>query len=305
MSDTQSIGIRKMLLSIAALLAVYYGTKFCAPIITDAFHLDSYYTGLCIRAVASIACFVALGGLGSLSWLKFDLKAVGHAWRFLGYIIIVYIAMGVFSFSITAGTIPEAERGALTAAEALRNLLYITGLCVIVGINEEAMFRGLLFGGLLAGINGSRHSALWAAIISSVIFGFFHVMSDLNPEDPLTLAQGLMKTLQTGTVGLFLCVTVIEDHRLCGAMSTHGFTDWVVMLSSVLTGFEGVGSYVNTDPQVAASGIVLYAIMCVIYLPKTIQSIRRLLKVEDPEYGPFLQSVAPQSQDHSQGRHFA
>ena len=302
MSGTQGTGIRKMLLAIVALIAVYYGTKFAAPLAQN-FNLDLLYTSFIMRSVGSIACFVALGGIASLSWLRPDLKAIGHAWRFLGYITVIYILLGILSFFITAGTLTDAEMNALNGAYMLRNAIYITGLCVLVGINEELMFRGLLLGGMLAGMNGRKHSALWAAIISSLIFGFFHVMSDLNPEDPLTLAQGLMKTFQTGMMGLFFCVTVIEDHRLCGAMSTHGFTDWVVLLSKVLTGFSGAISYVNTDGQLATAGIILYIIMCLIYLPKTIQGIRRLLKLEESEPGPFLAASEPQVE--YQGRHFA
>ena len=298
-STGNSTGLKKMILGILMLLAIYYGAKFVSPYLAS-LGLDSILTGIVLRSVLSVACFIALGGM---DWLRFDWKAIGHAWRFLGYITVFYVLFGILSFVLNSSQLTEAEIDAVTGADILRNTLYMVVLCIFIGINEEVMFRGLLLGGLLAGMNGRRRSALWAAIISSLVFGFFHVMSDMNPENPLSIAQGIMKTLQTGTMGLFFCVTVLEDHRLCGAMSTHGFTDWIVLMGKVLVGFDGAISYVNTDDRLAKASIVIYAVMCLIYLPKFIQAIRRLLKVEEPELGPFLTS--PEKTERPTGAHFA
>ena len=165
---------------------------------------------------------------------------------------------------------------------------------MLVGINEEVMFRGLFLGGLLARLGDRKSGVIASAVISSLVFGAFHVIGSLDPSNWLTLTQGAMKTLQTGLFGFVLCAPVLEDHNLGGAISYHGFNDWIILLGSILTGVpENLTTYVVDDPQVAMLASGMYGVMCVLYLPKAIQAVRRLMRLEEPQLGPFMREGAP------------
>ena len=41
--------------------------------------------------------------------------------------------------------------------------------------------------------------------------------------------------------------------------------------------------------------VVVYAVMCLLYLPKAIQAVRRLMRLEEPQLGPFMGDGAPEA----------
>lgn len=289
---------RKMVIAIVAVVAMYYLAKFVAPILSDRLGLDRFYVGLGLRSVLALALFVALGGA---SWLRPDLKALGRAWRFMGYLIVVQVILGAFSVLANGAALPEAELDALSEDTLNGNLAYITGLCVLIGINEEVMFRGLFLGGLLARFGDRKSGIIASAVISSIVFGAFHVIGSLDPSSHLSWAQSIMKTLQTGLFGFVLCVPVIEDRNLGGAITYHGFNDWVIMLGYIFTGLpEDAATYVFEDAQVAGAAIGAYAVMSLLFLPKAIKAVRRLRQLEEPQLGPFVKEGA----QAASGTHF-
>ena len=282
----------KMVVSVVAVVAMYYFAKFVAPIASARLGVDRNLFGICLRSVLALVVFIALGGA---RWLRPSLKAVGHAWRFMGYLIVLQVLLGAISVLSNVGTLSDAQLDALDGDALNANLAYITVLCLFVGINEEVMFRGIFLGGLLARLGDRKSGVIASAVISSLVFGAFHVIGSLDPSNYLTLAQGLMKTLQTGLFGFVLCVPVLEDHNIGGAISYHGFNDWVVMLGYVFTGIpETLATYVFADTQVAGALIMVYAVMCLLYLPKAIQAVRRLMRLEEPQLGPFMGDGAPE-----------
>lgn len=276
----------KMVASIVAVVGMYYLSKFAASIASTHFGLDRNLFGICLRSVLALIVFIALGGA---RWLRPSPKAVGHAWRFMGYLIVLQVLLGALSVLSNVGTMSDAQLDALDGNTLNANLAYITVLCLFVGINEEVMFRGIFLGGLLARLGDRKSGVIASTIISSLVFGAFHVMGSLDPSNYLTLAQGLMKTLQTGLFGFVLSAPVLEDHNLGGTISYHGFNDWIVMLGYVFTGIpETLATYVFADAQVAGALIVVYAVMCLLFLPKAIQTVRRLMRLEEPQLGPFM-----------------
>lgn len=282
-------GTRRMLTGIISCFAIYGIAKLASAPISEALGWNKTLFGIGLRTALAVICFIALG---CGSWLKPDGKSIANTWRLMGYIIVVDIVLGVLSFLATIGSMDVEALEELTAADAMNNFLTVSLLCILVGINEEIMFRGLFFGGLLAKFGGTKRGVLVSAIVSSLVFGFFHVMTSIDPTDGSSILQGLMKTLQTATFGFVFCAPVLEDRRLCGAMSFHSFNDWTLMAGYVFTGLpDTLGQYINEDTQVAPVVLVLYAIMCLIYLPKCIRAAKRLLALEEPQYGPLMEGA--------------
>lgn len=201
---------------------------------------------------------------------------------------------------LKVGSLTDAELDSLDGDMLSGNLAYITIYCLLIGINEEVMFRGLCLGGLLAWLGEKRSGIIASCVISSLIFGAFHVIGSLDLTNFLSIAQGLMKTLESGLFGFVLCVPVIEDHNLGGAITFHAYDDWIVMLGSIFTGISESTTYVTDSPQLATFVIGIYAVMCLLFLPKMIQAIRRLQQIEEPQLGPFMREEA----QASGGAHF-
>ncbi|MBE6480242.1 MAG: hypothetical protein E7Z98_07005 [Olsenella sp.] len=135
-----------MVVSIVAVMAMYYFAKLVSPIASARLGVDRNLLGICLRSVLTLVVFIALGGA---RWLRPSLKAVGHAWRFMGYLIVLQVLLGVISVISNAGTLSDAQLDALDGDTLNAILAYITVLCLFVGINEEVMFRGIFLGGLL------------------------------------------------------------------------------------------------------------------------------------------------------------
>lgn len=234
------------------------------------------------RAVCAVVCIVALGGV---RWLRPSLQAIRDSWHYS--LPLVMINVVVATLVGTWATFLLLFLGAFTA-EQLINFAYVTVLCLFVGINEEGMFRGLMFGGLLAGMGRRKDGPLWAAVISSIAFGFLHVAFDINYGDALSIVQGLFKTLETGMMGFVMCVAVLEGRNLVGAMTVHAFFDWVLMIQNGVNGIMPTTTYVSTDQTVALAAIVTYLVFVALYTPKTIESAKRLRAMPAPQYGPFV-----------------
>lgn len=282
---------RKMVVAIVAVFALYYFAKFVAPIVSTRFGVDKNLFGIALRSALALVAFSALGGA---RWLRPSIKSVGHMWRFMGYLIVLQVLLGVIAFLSTAASMTDAELDAVTSEMAAGNFAYLTILCLLVGINEEVMFRGLFLGGLLARLGDKKSGVIASAVVSSLVFGAFHVIGSVDLSNHLSLAQGIMKTLQTGLFGFVLCAPVLEDHNLGGAISYHGFNDWLIMLGYIFTGVpDELTNYVLDDPQVAMVAIGVYAAMSLLFLPKAIQTVRRMMRLEEPQLGPFMREESP------------
>lgn len=282
-----SSGTARMVLGVVLTFAVFFSGWLVNPI-ADHFGWDGMLLRPIIRSIAAIACIILLGGK---SWLRFDWRAIRNAWHFVLPLIMINLILAAF---LSFGFIVNVLLGEPVGPEILLNLLEVTVLCLFVGINEEGMFRGLMFGGLLAGLGKKRNGVLIAALISSAAFGFIHVVFDLSFDNPLGIVQGLLKTLECGMFGFVLCVTVLENKNYWGAMSVHSLFDWVLMAVSVLNGSPVEPSYVSTNPSESIAGIVVFIVLSALYTPKTIAAYKRLKTIEEPQYGPFMpQASAP------------
>lgn len=273
---------RTAILSIALAVITYLAGKL-AVLVATRLGIDPLMVGIATRSVVAVGGIVALGGS---SWLRFDAHGILQAWSFSKQLIIINICIGTIT---SLGVIAAIHDGRVDPARVLPITAYVTVLCMLVGINEEGMFRGLVFGGLLARMGGTEGGPLRAAIIASVSFGLVHVVFSLDPTNVYSIASGIMKTLECSMFALILCIPVLESRNLLGAMTVHAFFDWVIMLGNAIT-TDGVSipSYTSTDPRIALSSIVVFSVLCVCYLPKTIRAVKELRGIELPRYGPFV-----------------
>lgn len=285
-------GFKILVVACLLMLVAFLSTSHLIVPLCERFGWDAYPIGFSWRSAFAIVGFIVLGGA---SWLFPSIKAIFKTWRFMGYLIVLQLVLGVLALFLGPIGMSDEEIAAVTGETLTNNAIYYSMLSSLVGINEEVIFRGLLYGGLLAFLGGKRRGVLWAAILSSFVFGFVHVASDLDFSNMLGVAQGLMKTVETAMTGLIFCAAATEVQNLWGVITFHAYFDGIVLTGKLYTGLEGVGSYVSTDAALSTSSIALFVVMAAIYLPKTIKAVRMLRDIEAPYYGPFAKRLGIQS----------
>lgn len=100
----------------------------------------------------------------------------------------------------------------------------VLGGSAIVALSEEGLFRGLLFGALLAGSLSSRGRERSAVLVSSVVFGLAH------------WSMGLHAIVATAIWALLPGYLTIRYRTIWPAVVAHYVTD-VVAFSGVITPF--------------------------------------------------------------------
>ena len=281
----QDNSTRTLILGFVFAALALYGSSFIGHFL-ERMGADYFIVTGAIRTLLSVAGFIALGGA---RWLHVDLASIRRVWWYCKPFIIINL---IISLIVTAGVIMGIANGTVTAGSILYWGGYATFLCVMVGINEETMFRGLVFGGLLTKLGNKQNGPLMAAIISSLIFGAVHVVGDMDVTNGYSVATAAMKTLETMMFAIVLCAAVLKERNLWGAATTHAFFDWVILAGNVIAA-QGMyaPSYVSSDPSTATYAIGLFTVMSLLYLPKTIRALKDLKEIELPQEGPFGQQT--------------
>ncbi len=117
---------------------------------------------------------------------------------------------------------------------------------LFIGLNEEAIFRGLMLNGLT-----KLKGPMWAAIVSSLAFGLMHSVNGLFGADPVFLLAQMAVAFGTGMV---LCAVTLRTGSIWPAVFLHFAGDAVGL--SALGGFQNA---IHT-PEAAAGMLIMGAL---------------------------------------------
>lgn len=108
-------------------------------------------------------------------------------------------------------------------APAFGWILLFVVLCLVTGVFEEALFRGVMFKGFVRPLATSRHAKplLRAAVVSSCVFGVLHVSGEVPVSgfDEVVTAQVVLKPLQAALFGFVMAGVFARSRNLwliCG-----------------------------------------------------------------------------------------
>ena len=246
-------------------------------LVGEGFGLDSNVTTYVGGAVGAVVGMLVLGWRDLVTPRASAIKeSLRTGWWLLACAMLL-LAFEVFSFATEGGW--HIDDG-----WPLRTLGVLV-MCLGIGICEEAMFRGLLFGGLLSRKRSTDADVQKMAIISSVAFGLAHVeWWALDYGDPMSWAQAILKVVQTGMLGLFLTAVTVKTRNITGCMLLHGLSNFMLMVTSVgLMGDTPDVEYVTSGPDSVAV-VAMYVMVILMYVPLLISAIRVLRK---PCTSPF------------------
>ena len=116
---------------------------------------------------------------------------------------------------------------------------WIANFCVVlfemlfVGLFEETAFRALINDSIVYQFRSFKHVFLLSAILSSLIFGYVHVMF-VPVNSPIIAGQVVGKTISTALFGLASLFLYWKTRNIWACGLLHGMFDFLTSLPSIL-----------------------------------------------------------------------
>jgi membrane protease YdiL (CAAX protease family) len=190
-------------------------------------------------------------------------------WR--AALLILLLGLGVIIARLAAGLLTDPGQHMLTQTSGGVVVALIVATMLLVGFNEELLFRGLALGALLRERGATRLGVYQAVITVSVLFGLAHLIR----QGPIiarlelaggTAAIGLMLAavrLRSGSIWVGAALHALGDSvQFVGALSvgyfassiTHGPPGWAAVpgtLLALLFGISQIEAYLHNREQAA------------------------------------------------------
>lgn len=253
-----------LLVMLAALLIGVLSIRFGSD--------SGYYSMALIRfALTAIMMFI-MATMDTSAVLAFPGRGTGFVLKKCLYILILAAVSG--GLILVAKLVAPQLAGGPIPSDWLHTALTIFVFCISVGLFEESLFRGVVFKNLLTAMGGTKKGTISAALLSSLIFGFVHVYSYfLQPQiDSAGIIQVVLKTLQTGIIGLILAAVYLKTKNIWAISFVHALNDFLLFVPAVLAG-QTPGGYVGTGAA-ATQQIITYAIMSILYIPAVVSALK-------------------------------
>ena len=204
----------------------------------------------------------------------------------------------VFALILVVYTVCGGLASGMTLMEGWPvTLIKVLVLCVLIGIYEEGIFRGVIVGCLLPRMGKSKAGVFGAVFLACAIFGVAHV-SFGEELTPMVLAQLVLKFIQSGMLGFFFTGLAISTGNIWPGVFAHAFWDFSLMGSGGLFEDPFDVSYVDTSSD-GWTLVVFYIVMIVLQLPMVITAAMRIAKAA-PTCGWLASVVTDTDKEASQ-----
>lgn len=267
-ADSRSAAVRKGVTAVLFSFAALAAAK-AVQLAINSDSIGAQYIAVLVRGVIAFIPFVFLGGM---KWLDLKNNSIRKTFKFGRPLLIFNIIFASLQALITL-------REGIKEGALLRILLIIP-LALLVGINEEVVCRGLMCEGMHAIFGKKKNHALHAALLSSFVFGFMHVITSLDFSNIYGVLTPLLKTAETMMFGIIFCYCCIVYKDITGVIVLHAVFDGVVFAANMLKGTKLAGEYTTTDEKQGIVKIGAYILMILVFLPRTIKASKRLADCE-------------------------
>lgn len=211
-----------LLLLVAVLTVIAYSLLANGAIdVTDtsgqvkiSYVVDSVY----IEATAAslILTMIWLLGWGKSTYLTTRTDKAGLPWAMIAFTVPTSLTVLFAGLVLLQGNDPDQ------AGMIFKLILF----CIAVGIFEETLFRGAVFHGL------SRHlSPFWAMIISSALFGLFHMQNIMVGQD---IAGTMFQSLNAFALGIVFCAVMLQTNSIWWAIGLHAIWNAFLFISAYI-----------------------------------------------------------------------
>ena len=158
----------------------------------------------------------------------------------------------------------------------------------LIGLAEEALFRGVIARTLLEHCGSSRAGIWKAAVISGLMFGAGHAINILESSPTGVLIQMCI----TASLGILYAAIYYRTGNLWVVVFLHAYQDAAALINSGLyDGTQGIAEAVSSYDFTMLYAVALYLIPTVILLRKSrLPEVAIFSEVEPPQPAPQPQS---------------
>lgn len=167
----------------------------------------------------TMICIVLLGIVALIGWADIT----GFAGRFDRGGLPAFYAVLILPAGL-ATLLMISLIGDSTIPSPLRLVMVILSLNAMVGLSEEILFRGIIFGALR-----QKHRLITAIIVSSLVFGLIHIVNLWAGQSGVMTSYQIINAMMLG--GIF-CAVVLHTNNLWPAILLHMVWNAYAMLAA-------------------------------------------------------------------------
>ncbi len=258
-------------------LIVLIGVFIVADICAFVFHGDSIAEDVMSTSIAAVIMTIALGIFVPFTFGRptgEERRISRHDTSLIGSLVLVALVGGICSvvlpmlgdFSIstdaavsTTEAVTESASGDVEMVDLDASVRFERGvlvvlLCVVTGIYEEGLFRGLLVPCVTVRAekdNVGVPPQFFAAVFSALIFGLVHLSGIVDAATGaegffaliIVIAQAVVKVIQAGLFGFCLATMFVRTQSVWLPMITHMIFDFLYLGPTMLMTGELVPTY--------------------------------------------------------------
>lgn len=223
-----------------------------------------------VMAVAVSALTVLFMGKEKMS---FSAKGFGYGFGLLRGYYIFMVCLTLF------GILGNILHSVVLKTEFPYQLIPFINILLVglfVGIVEESIFRGLMFGGLVQKLGNAKKSIIVAALISGFSFGVLHVIGPVlhgQVTDVGSITTAILKIIQCAIFGVILAFIYYKTRNLFVVAALHSLDDFLLFVTAGASS-TGAADYVVNDIASVAKAVGAYALFILILVPALVRSIK-------------------------------
>lgn len=123
----------------------------------------------------------------------------------------------------------------------------------MVGVGEEVLIRGLILNNMVQKWGSTRSGILKAVLLSSIIFGLFH-LDNIFVIPPLTI---LVQIINATSAGILFAAVYIRSKNIWSVIIIHALVDWIALFLQQC--FTGTASIISLDMSVSQAILFILA----------------------------------------------
>jgi len=165
--------------------------------------------------------------------------------------LLLLLGLAVLVVRLAAGLLTGPGQRMLAHTSGGVVVALIVASMLLVGFNEEVLFRGLALGALLRERGATRLGVYQAVITVSVLFGLAHLIRQGPILGRLELAGG------TAVIGLMFAAVRLRSGSIWAGAAMHGLGDSVQLVGALSVGYLASSIAHGPPGWVAVMGSVL------------------------------------------------
>ena len=242
-----------------------------SPLITAA--LCIVYVVVCFKTVhtdTNFQFFIVRTMLcGAVCFFLYQIsgdKTLTSCYVSTGYVILN--SMGFLVMSLIMGSLlllSNIEEQVPLNDNPVLGLIIVFLMFISVGLFEELAFRAVINDAIIYKFREKKYVFVLSAVVSSLVFGAAHIVSEFDAASAIAWGQAVAKTLESGVFGLALLILYWKTRNIWACGVAHGLFDFFAgYTEGLFVPMKASGSsYINTGEDGLKILITYFAIAAI------------------------------------------